>query len=225
MVFYTTKTKVLIIAPHPDDEVLGCGGTIKKYTNLGNEVSLCVVTKAYTPDWSEEFIRNRPNEIKKASEILGIKKIYHLGYPTAMLDTISQKKLNDSIYDVIKKTKPDTVFIPHNGDISKDHQIVSESSLVAIRPMLNHKIKQLMFYEVLSVTEFGQQIKIFNPNLYFNISETFDTKIEAMKIYNSELKYPSHPRSIEIIKAHAMKRGSEVNIKYAEAFTLIRGII
>ena len=81
--------KILVIAPHPDDEVLGCGGTIKRYSKKGDEVCLCIVTKAYTPDWSEKFIKNRPKEIEQASKILGIKKTYFLDYPTAKLDTIS----------------------------------------------------------------------------------------------------------------------------------------
>ncbi|RLA93713.1 MAG: PIG-L family deacetylase, partial [Deltaproteobacteria bacterium] len=93
--------KILIIAPHPDDEVLGCGGTIAKHTKEGDEVYLCIVTKGYTPDWSEEFIKNRPKEIEKANKILGIKKTYFLDYPTVKLDTIPQKELNEAISKVV----------------------------------------------------------------------------------------------------------------------------
>ena len=84
--------KILILAPHPDDEVLGCGGTIKKYSNRGEEVYLCIVTEAYTPDWSEEFLRERPKEIEEANKLLGIKKTYFLGFPTAKLDTVPQNR-------------------------------------------------------------------------------------------------------------------------------------
>jgi len=215
--------KILVIAPHPDDEVLGCGGTIKRYSKKGDEVCLCIVTKAYTPDWSEEFIKNRPKEIEQASKILGIKKTYFLDYPTAKLDTISQKELNEAISKVINEVRSDILYIPHEGDLNKDHRLVFQSALVAIRPV-KHKIKKVLSYETLSETEWGQLIKPFIPNVYVDISETFEKKREAMEAYKSELqKYP-HPRSLDMIEALAKKRGSEAGLKFAEAFILIREI-
>lgn len=217
-------TKILVIAPHPDDEVLGCGGTIAKHTKQGGEVYLCVVTKAYTPEWSEEFIKNRPKEVKKANKILGIKKTYFLDFPTVKLDTVPQKELNGTISKVMKKVEPDILYIPHKGDLNKDHRLVFESSLVAARP-INHKIKRVLSYEVLSETEWGQPIDIFKPNVYVDIYEEFEKKIEAMTVYENQImKYP-HPRSLEIINALAKKRGSEAGVKFAEAFMLLREII
>jgi LmbE family N-acetylglucosaminyl deacetylase len=216
--------KILIIAPHPDDEVLGCGGTIAKHTKQGDEVYLCIVTKAYVPDWSEEFLKNRPKEIEKANKILGIEKTYFLDYPTVKLDTIPQKELNEAISKVVNEVKPDIVYIPHKGDLNKDHRLVFESSLVATRP-INHKVKRILSYETLSETEWGQTIEPFIPSVYVDISETFEKKIEAMKAYESELKQYPHPRSSEIVEALAKKRGSEVGVKFAEAFILIREII
>lgn len=216
--------KILIIAPHPDDEVLGCGGTIAKHTKEGDEVYLCIVTKGYTPDWSEEFIKNRPKEIEKANKILGIKKTYFLDYPTVKLDTIPQKELNEAISKVVNEVKPDILYIPHKGDLNKDHRLVFESSLVATRPA-NHKVKKILSYETLSESEWGQPIEVFISNVYVDISETFGKKIEAMKAYGSELKQYPHPRSLEIIEALAKKRGSEVGVKFAEAFMLIREIV
>jgi len=216
--------KILIIAPHPDDEVLGCGGTIAKYAKNGSEVYLCVVTKGYTPDWSEEFLKNRPKEIEKANKILGIKKTYFLDYPTVKLDTIPQKELNEAISKVVNEVKPDILYIPHKGDLNKDHRLVFESSLVATRPA-NHKVKKILSYETLSETEWGQPIEVFIPNVYVDISETLGKKIEAMKAYGSELKQYPHPRSLEIIETLAKKRGSEVGVKFAEAFILIKEIV
>lgn len=216
--------KVLVIAPHPDDEVLGCGGTIVKHNKRGDEVYLCIVTKAYTPDWSEEFLKNRTKEIEKANKILGIKETYFLDYPTVKLDTFSQKELNESLSKVVNKVNPDILYIPHKGDLNKDHRLVFESSLVAMRPA-NHKVKRILSYETLSETEWGQSIEPFTPNVYIDISDTIKTKIEAMKAYESELKQYPHPRSLEIIEALAKKRGSEVGVKFAEAFILIREII
>jgi len=219
-----SSNKMLVIAPHPDDEVLGCGGTIVKHAKNGNEVYLCVVTKGYTPDWSEEFLKNRPKEIEKANKILGIKKTHFLDYPTVKLDTIPQKELNEAISKVVNEVKPDILCIPHKGDVNKDHRLVFEASLVATRPA-NHKVKKILSYETLSETDWGQPIEPFVPNVYVDISETLGKKIEAMKAYGSELKQYPHPRSLEIIEALAKKRGSEVGVKFAEAFMLIREIV
>ena len=216
--------KILIVAPHPDDEVLGCGGTIAEYVGQGDEVHLCIVTKACFPDWSEEFIKNRPKEIKKSNKILGIKKTYFLDYPTVKLDTIPQNELNEAISRTMLEINPDIVYIPHEGDLNKDHRLVFESSLVATRPT-NCKVKRILSYETLSETEWGQPIEPFTPNVYTDISEAFEKKIEAMKAYESEIKPYPHPRSLEIIEALARKRGSEAGMKFAEAFMLIREII
>lgn len=213
--------RILVIAAHPDDEAIGCGGTIAKHTKMGNEVHLCIVTKGYTPDWSEEYLKNRQKEIRKASEVLGIKRTYRLGFPTVKLDTVSQKELNDSILKVVNEVKPEVVYIPHRGDLNKDHRLVFDASLVATRP-INNPIKRILSYETLSVTEWGQAIEPFVPNVYIDISETIGTKIEAIKAYVGELKQYPHPRSLEIIEALAKKRGSEVGVKLAEAFVLIR---
>lgn len=216
--------KILVIAPHPDDEVLGCGGTIAKYTNRGDEVCICIVTKGYTPDWSEELIENRPKNVEKANKCLGIKKTYFLDYPAVKLDTIPQKELNDVISKVMNDVGPDIVYMPHKGDLNKDHRLVFESSLVAMRPT-NHKIKRILSYETLSETEWGRSIEPFIPDVYVDISETFKQKIEAMKAYESELMDYPHPRSLEIIETLAKLRGSEVGVKLAETFMLIREIV
>ncbi|ODS41272.1 MAG: hypothetical protein A7315_02040 [Candidatus Altiarchaeales archaeon WOR_SM1_79] len=216
--------KALVIAPHPDDEVLGCGGTIAKHSKQGDEIYLCIVTKAYIPDWSEEFLKNRLKEIEKANKILGIKKTYFLDYPTVKLDTFPQKELNDSIFKVIVEVKPEIVYIPHKGDINKDHRLVFEASLVATRP-INYKIKKILSYESLSETEWGQPIEPFTPNVYIDISDTIKTKIEAMKAYESEIKQYPHPRSLEMINILAKMRGGVVGLNAAEAFILIREVI
>src|SRR3990172_107585 len=142
--------KVLVIAPHPDDEVLGCGGTIEKHTKEGDEVYLCIVTKAYTPDWSEEFIKNRPKEIQKANDVLGIKKTFFLDLPTAKLDTIAQKQLNELIHKCINEVRPEIMYIPYEHDLHRDHRLVFEAFTVALRPMSNPSVRKILSYETLS---------------------------------------------------------------------------
>lgn len=217
-----SRQTILIIAPHPDDEVLGCGGTIKKKSQSGDSVYLCVVTEPYSPEWSEAYIANKEKEIRMAQRILGTKKVFFLGFPTVKLDTIPQKELNDAIEKIINEIKPEEVYIPHVGDINKDHRIVHEASLVAMRPKPNSSIKKILSYETLSETEWG--IVSFCPNAYEDVRKTFNYKISAMRAYKSELKSAPHPRSIEVIKALAKKRGSEVGLQFAEAFILIREV-
>lgn len=216
--------KILVIAPHPDDDVLGCGGTIVNHIKNGDEVHVCFATKAYGPDWSEDYIKNKLVEINNANEILGITKAHFLDFPTVKLDTIPQKELNDSISAVLKKVQPDILYIPHKGDINKDHRLIFESTLVAARP-LDHIVKRILSYEVLSETDWGQHIEPFIPNVYIDITNSLESKIEAMKAYASELKEDPHPRSLEILHTLAKKRGSEVGMKYSEAFILIREVI
>lgn len=217
-----TKRKILVIAPHPDDEVLGCGGTIAKYSKQGDEVYLCVITKAYTPDWSEEFIKNRPKEVEAAKRILGIKRVYFLDFPTVKLDTVPQKELIEAISWVIKEVGPEALYLPHIGDINNDHRLVFESALVASRPFSAPTVKRILSYETLSETEYGTMLKVFIPNVYEDISGIFDLKLKAMKVYKDQLKSFPHPRSLEAIEVLAKKRGSEARFNLAEAFMLIR---
>ncbi|MFA5878138.1 MAG: PIG-L deacetylase family protein [Candidatus Staskawiczbacteria bacterium] len=222
--------KVLVVAPHPDDEVLGCGGTIKRYVNQKNEVYLCIVTCGYTPDWSTEFIKNRKKEIECANKTLGIKETFFLDLPTVKLDTVPQKKLNDLILSCVEKIEPDCVYIPHRGDLNKDHQLVFESALVVSRSKPGSCIKKVFSYEVPSETEWGQpKIKklhdVFLPNVYVDIKDTLETKLKAMKCYKSELRAFPHPRSLKGIIVLSEKRGMEAGLENSEAFVLIKEIV
>jgi len=215
--------RILVIAPHPDDEVLGCGGTIAKCVGRGDTVFLCVITKVYPPDWSEKYIKNKKIEINKATRILGIKHIYFLDFLSVMLDTLPQKDINNALQKIVSEINPDIVFIPWKGDLNRDHRIVFESALVATRP-LNTGIKKILAYETLSETEWGRSLEAFQPNIYEDITPYISIKLDAIQSYESELKEYPHPRSIEAIDILAKKRGSEVSLKYAEAFMLIREI-
>ncbi|RSD35146.1 MAG: LmbE family protein [Methanohalophilus sp.] len=215
--------KILVIAPHPDDETLGCGGTIVKHIVSGDCVTICIVTTAYTPAWSEEFLNIRNNQVNKATTILNINRVIDLGYHTVKLDTIPQKDISESLSNVVKQVNPDIVYIPHKGDLHRDHRVIFESSLVALRPV-NCNVKRILAYETLSETEWGQPIEPFMPTSYCDISETFSKKVEALKAYKSELRDYPHPRSVEAIEALAKKRGSEVGFHYAEAFSIIRDV-
>lgn len=216
------SAKILVIAPHPDDEVLGCGGTIKKHVLQGDEVFLCIGTKAYIPQWSEEFIKERPNEIERANKALGVKKTYFLDFPSVKVDTIPQKEVNDAISKVVKEVQPEIMYIPHGGDLNQDHRIFFAASLVAGRPLPGSSIKEIFSYEALSETEWGNELTPFVPNGFVDISKSINAKKEAMSAYKSELREFPHPRSLKAIDALALKRGSEAGMEYAEAFMIIR---
>lgn len=217
--------KVLVVAPHPDDEVLGCGGTIIKHVKSGDEVYLCVVTKSYTPDWTENYIKKEMEELGGSSKVLGIKETFLLDLPAVKLDLLGQKKINDSLFDVFEKIRPECLYIPFYGDINKDHRCISEAALVAARPRPEQYIKKIIAYEVPSSTEWGALAgNYFKPNLYSDISSVFEKKKESMSCYKTQLKDYPHPRSLDGIEILAKKRGMEAGLKYAESFILLREI-
>jgi len=219
------NNKILVVAPHPDDEVLGCGGTIARFVNEGNEVHIIIVTKGSEDLFPQSLIEEGSNEAKNASEYLGVKNLHFLdGFPAAKLDTIPSYKLNNKIFEKIQEIKPEILFIPNRKDIHKDHQLVHESALIASRPNLDkYQPIQIMAYETLSETEWS--VVPFFPNVFIDISEHLDTKINAMKFYKSQLKQFPHSRSIECIKSLAQFRGGTINVQYAEAFMLIRHVL
>ena len=217
--------RILVFAPHPDDEVLGCGGTIAKYAYSGSGVFLCVVTKAYKPDWSDEQISNQRSTVLKASKVLGVTNTFFLDFPTVKLDTVPQKELNDAIIGCIKDVSPELVIVPHNGDVNLDHRIVFNSVMVAARPMPETSVKKILSCEILSETDWAIPSRVFVPDVYVEITNTLKRKLDAMKIYDTELKKFPHSRSLEGIVALAQKRGVEAGVEAAESFKLIREIM
>jgi len=218
--------KVLVVAPHPDDEVLGVGGTIAKHGMKKDEVYLCIVTHAYEPDWSKEFIENRKTEVLKVSELLGIKKTQFLDFPTVKLDTVPRKELNDTIAAYVKEIMPDIVYAPHRGDVNMDHRLVFEATFVATRPTSN-PVSKLLTYETPSETDLAPPFgaSAFVPNVYVDIVETLEIKIKALSLYRTEIKEFPHPRSAKLLSALAMKRGAEAGLSAAEAFMLMKEIL
>jgi len=217
--------KVLVIAPHGDDEVLGAGGALSRHARAGDELYRCIVTKTYSPEWSAAFQEEREKEIERSGKILGIAKTFSLGFPTVKLDTIPQKELNDRLSEIVKEVRPDVVYTTSGADLNRDHRLVFEATLVATRPVPGSPVKKLLSYEVVSETEWGRALGVFCPNYYVRLdAEDMRKKVVAMQAYASELRPFPHPRSLETLEALAKLRGSEIGEELAEAFTLIRGI-
>lgn len=215
--------KVLVFAPHNDDEVLGVGGTIAKYAEEGHEVIICEVTSGKDKIRLENIQKNALD----AHKILGVADTIFLNLPVVGLTDIPRKELNKAFFDVVGKVQPDIAYIPHKGDMHIDHTMVAEAAMVALRPNNNPQLKAIYAYETLSETEWNipSADNIFVPNVWSDISNTLDKKLESMKCFKTQLYEFPHPRSLEAIKALSMLRGSTICVQHAESFMLIRSIM
>ena len=217
---------VLILAPHPDDEVLGCGGIIKKFTEHRVMVNVLIMTRGKKGVYSDERIENVRQEARNAHKLLGVESTVFLDFPAPDLDTVPISELSVAISNEINKLKPDTIFIPHRGDIHHDHKAVFTASLVAARPVNNYVVKRIYSYETLSETEWAAPFgdDAFIPDYFVNVSDEFSFKLEAMKCFKSQIREFPNPRSLKAIESLAQFRGSTVGYDYAEAFMTIRVI-
>lgn len=218
--------RVLVIAPHPDDEIIGVGGTIAKRANDGDEVYVCVVTKGKPPIFNDEFIEQGRKECRKADKKLGVKETIFLDFPAVMLETVPRYEFNGKISEVVNSIKPDEVYIPHRGDMQIDHQMVVDAAMVAVRPRGNNYPKRVYAYETLSETGWNipNIVNEFIPTVYEDITDTYEVKLEAMAIFESQLSAFPEARSIGAIEALAKYRGATVSVKVAEAFSLVREV-
>lgn len=217
---------ILIIAPHPDDEILGCGGTIAKRVAEGHNVYVCVATKGCEPLFNEEYVEQGRSECREADHFLGVKETIFLDFPAAMIEEVPRYKVNDALLQVIQKVKPDEIYIPHRGDMQLDHKMIVDAAMVALRPKYEHKVKRIYAYETLSETgwDIPNTVNEFIPTVYEDISETIEKKLSAMNIFKSQLADFPSARSLGAIEALARYRGATVSVMAAEAFTLIREI-
>lgn len=218
--------KVLVIAPHPDDEIIGVGGTIAKRSLAGDEVYVCVVTKGCKPLFEEEFVEQGRKECRQADKLLGVRETIFLDFPAVMLENVPRYEFNGKISDVIQRIKPDEVYIPHRGDMQIDHQMVVDAAMVGLRPKYGHVVKRVYAYETLSETGWNipNVVNEFIPTVYEDISNMMERKLEAMNVFQSQLADFPNARSIGAIEALARFRGATVNRMAAEAFALIREI-
>lgn len=216
--------RVLVIAPHNDDEVLGCGGTIAKYAREGHEVVICEVTAG---DLNDPIVQLQKREAKNSHDILGVARTVFMDLPVVGLRELPTREINAAFLKMVQEIKPEAAFIPHKGDMHIDHRMVTEAAMVALRPVSCPDLKEIYAYETLSETEWNipSADNAFIPTVYSDITNEIDLKLEAMKCHASQMcEYP-HPRSLEAIRALAMHRGSTVCVRYAEAFMTIRKIL
>lgn len=222
--------KVLVIVAHPDDEVLGMGGTIAKYVDNGDEVSLLIVTDGSTSQYKDDLylaqiIEEKKKETQRAADILGISKIYYGGQPDMKLDMTEHTDINAVIEKIVDDYQPNIVYTHFDGDVNKDHQCVFESTLVACRPVPGQTIKELYSFSIPSSTEWSPQNTktVFVPNIYVDIEGKYaEKKYSAMEQYRTELRSYPHPRSLETLKILDQAVGLQVGLKCAESFIVHR---
>lgn len=217
----------LILAPHPDDEVLGAGGTIARLASEGRDVHVVIVTKGGPPLFDEAFIERGRAEAREAHGVLGVKETIFLeGFPAALLDTIPQATLNAGVREAVDSVLPELLFIPFAGDLHVDHRKVAEAALVAARPNRRHGIRAVLAYEALSETNWSAPgTPGFSPNVFVDIAAHLEVKLEAMGRFASQLRPFPHERSIEALRALALGRGATAGLRAAEAFVLVRSVV
>jgi len=219
--------KIIVVSAHPDDEVLGCGGTLAKHRDNGDEIAWVITTNIYeSQGFSREFIENRQKEIEEVACELNISSVFKLEYPTMTLTDETLIDIIPKIGIIFKEYEPEVIYILNRSDAHSDHLITFKAVLACTKSFRYPFVKKVLMYECLSETEFGPALpeNIFIPNYFVDISEYINKKIKLMQIYQSELGEHPFPRSIENIKALAHFRGASVGVRYAEAFQLLKYI-
>ena len=218
--------KILIIAPHPDDEVLGCGGIMRKYASMGHEIYVLVMTRGTPRLYSEDKIENVRKEALKAHEMLGVTDTRFLDFHAPELDVTAVADIARAVSAVIKDWAIDELYLPHRGDIHKDHEVVFRAGLIAARPVGDYTVKNIYCYETLSETEWAPPFgdDAFIPTHFVDIVGSMEAKIEAMACFHSQVRPFPSTRSLETIEALAKFRGATVGFHRAEAFMTIRTI-
>ena len=221
--------KVLVVAAHPDDELLGLGGTIRKLANEGKEIHALILAEGITSrsetraEANKNELTELQNDARNASKAVGYKSIDFCGFPDNRMDGMELLDIIKIVSKYIEKYKPDTIFTHHHGDLNIDHRITCESVLTACRPIGEYFVKRIYAFETPSSTEWNYNYpEPFIPNVFYDVTDTIDSKIQGMNCYRSESTEYPHPRSGEALTALAKYRGSNVGYKMAEAFMLLR---
>jgi len=218
---------IVIISAHPDDEILGAGGTLLKHKKQSDNLYWIIITKMHeSQEFDNEKIKNREKEIEKISAEIGYQKVFNLEYKTMELNSSSVLKMIPEIGNIFNQIKPEIIYCVNRSDAHSDHKFTFDAVAASTKSFRYPFIKKFLMYECLSETEFSPTLheSSFTPNYYVDISENIDQKLELMKIYASEIGEHPFPRSETNIKALATFRGAVAGVMYAEAFQIVRCI-
>jgi|TARA_B110000211_G_scaffold234971_1_gene307917 LmbE family N-acetylglucosaminyl deacetylase len=224
--------KILVFAAHPDDEALGCMGTLLYFKSKGYKIKICFMSdgessRKLSPNKKEKLIKSRMEQAKLVSKKSKLIRPNFFNFPDNMLDTIPLLLIVKKVEKEIKEFKPSIIFTHFEDDLNIDHQITCKSVLTATRPKTNLFVKKLYCFETLSNTDFSfkKKNKVFNPNFFVDIDKFIKKKLELLKIYKKEIRKWPHQRSIKGVKILSNYRGSQIGIKNAEAFMCLRELL
>lgn len=225
--------RTLVVAAHPDDEVLGCGATIARFTQAGEEVHVLILGEGVTSrrEASEQAQAEALTQLGKASReagrILGVQQAQCAGLPDNRLDTVPLLEVVQHIEDAIERLAPERVLCQHGGDLNVDHMLTFRATMTATRPQPGHPVKEVLAFEVASSSEwaFGRFAPAFMPDTFVDVTETLDRKLEALQAYGDEMRPWPHPRSVEHVRTMAQRWGSVVGVRAAEAFQTVRRVV
>lgn len=217
---------VLVVAAHPDDEVLGCGGTIARLSQEGYGVYIAILGEGITSRHGQqdqvqvEILHKCSQQVAK---LLGVKDLFTYNLPDNRFDTVPLLNVIKIIEELVEYLQPETIYTHHSDDLNIDHMVVHRAVLTSARPLTSCPVREIYTFEVASSTEWGVH-PTFYPNVFVDIHSTLETKIRAMSLYESEVRKFPHPRSPKALWINAHHRGSMVGLEAAEAFKLIRSI-
>lgn len=217
--------KILVISAHPDDETLGCGGTLLRHKSQGDELYWLILTNINDEDvWGKERILSRQEEIKQVALRYGFNKTIKLDYDTTKLDQVPLGELTGKVSDTLKLYTPQVIYLHNRSDIHTDHRVSFDAIISACKSFNNPFLENVLMYETISETDFAPPLQenAFIPNYYVNISDFIDQKLGVMRTYTSEIKEHPFPRSEKNIRALATYRGAQCGMDAAEAFMILK---
>lgn len=216
--------RVLIVAPHPDDEVLGVGGTALTHLAAGDAVHVVICTRGEASRFGAAQVERVQAEARAAHEFLGVTGSTFLDLPAARLDTVPGTDINEAIGGVLAEVQPTILYVPHPGDVHRDHQLVFQSVMVCCRPIVGGAVRRIYAYETVSETDWyaAPITPAFVPNVFVDISAHIERKLAAFSLYASQIKPAPDQRSIDALRALSVTRGHAMGMTHAEAFMLIR---
>lgn len=223
---------ILVIAAHPDDEVLGCGGTIARRAGEGHDVYIAILGEGITSryenqdDADQALVESLATVSREVGAFLDAERVYLDDFPDNRFDTVPLLDVVKSIEDLIDMVRPEVVYTQHGGDLNIDHNVVYRATLTATRPMVECPVRKVYAYEVASSTEwaFEEFSPPFRPNTFVEIENTLDQKIEAMQMYETEARPYPHPRAPKSLRSIARNWGRTAGVQAAEAFELVRSV-
>lgn len=220
--------KVLIIAAHPDDEILGCGGTIARLNKEGYKITTLILGEGISSRDDVRDVKKREKDIlelkeeaKRANAILGVREVFFHDFPDNRFDTVPFLDIVKAIEKIKNQIKPEIIFTHYEKDLNIDHQITYKAVITATRPLKGESVKEIYSFELPSSTEWSYPLS-FSPDVFYDISETIDIKLKTFEEYKSELKEYPHPRSFEGVELIAKNWGMKVGLNYVEAFKIVR---